>query len=97
MSVSENPYAPPTATASARGKEWMKTDTAALSKTAIGLSLVYYGIVLFLLSIILMFGAPFFLPALFLAGGGIMIASVMMFVGAFVLPIRPRGNGMQRG
>ena len=81
MSNSENPYAPPAATASARGIEWMNTDSAALSKTSLGLSLVYYAIVLFLLSIIPTFGMAFFPPALIITVGGIMIASVMMFVG----------------
>jgi hypothetical protein len=59
----------------------MKTDPAALSKTALGLSLVYYGIVLLLLSIILTFGAAFFPAALIITFGGIIIASIMMFVG----------------
>ena len=80
MSDSQNPYAPPAATASARGIEWMMTDSAALSKTALGLSLVYFGIVLFLFSIILTFGV-IFSPALIITIGGILIASIMMFMG----------------
>ena len=97
MSVSENPYAPPTSTTSARGIEWMKTDTAALSKTALGLSLVYYGIVLFLLSIILMFAAAFFAPVLIISIGGIIIGSVLMFVGPLLclsVPAETNAKGL---
>ena len=70
MSDSANPYAPPAAAPSSHGIEWMKTDSAALSKTALGLSLVYYGIVLLLLSIILTFAAAFLPAALIITVGG---------------------------
>ena len=81
MSNSQDPYAPVDATPSVHGMKWTVTDSASLSKTAIGLSLVYYGIILFLLSTILTFGAAFFPFALMITLGGFMISSVMMLVG----------------
>ena len=92
MSNSENPYAPVTAAPSAQGANWIGTDPAALAKTAFGLSLVYYGIILLLLSIILMFGlslAPF---VLITALGGYMISSVLMFVGPIFCLSVPAGT-----
>lgn len=81
MSDPLNPYASPAATTTAPGVEWMRTDSAALAKTATGLSLVYYGIVLLLLSLLLTVGAAFVPFAMFFTLGGIIIASIMMFVG----------------
>lgn len=81
MSNSQNPYAPIAATPSAHGAKWIGKNPAALSKTALGLSLVYYGIILSLLSTILTFAA-FFIPfGLIITLSGFMIGSVMMFVG----------------
>ena len=100
MSRSGNPYAPPEVASSNRGVEWLQTDSAALSKTAIGLSLVYYGIVLLLISFMLTFCC--IVAGLFSFVGlvvvpGILIASVLVFVGPFLcltVPEETKSKGL---
>jgi hypothetical protein len=74
--------------------EWMANQPVALSNTALGLSLVYYGIVLFLFSLILGMLAGFFLPVVaLLALPGILIGPILMFVGPlFCLTVQAQTN-----
>ncbi|MGB0596195.1 MAG: hypothetical protein ACPGLY_05870 [Rubripirellula sp.] len=98
MSDSPNPYAPPSAAPSPAGAEWMANDPAALSRTAFGLSLVYYGILLILLSIILFFALGFvFGLAAILAAPGFLIGSILMFVGplfCLTVPAETNAKGL---
>ncbi len=98
MSDSPNPYAPPSAAPSPAGAEWMANDPAALSRTAFGLSLVYYGILLILLSIILFFALGFvFGLAAILAVPGFLIGSILMFVGplfCLTVPAETNAKGL---
>ena len=50
-STEENLFAPPTAEPRAPGIEWMQTATGDFTKTRIGLSLVYFGILIELMAI----------------------------------------------
>jgi hypothetical protein len=90
MDQPENPYATSNIDALDPGVEWMQTDKAGLSKTALGLTVVYSGIVLLLLCLISMLAtifAPFLMPLVF---GAIIIAAIMMFVGPiFCLSVPP--------
>ncbi|MCA9248683.1 MAG: hypothetical protein KDA42_16270 [Planctomycetales bacterium] len=81
MESSENPYAAPQVEVAASG-EWLRSNAEGLSKTAIGLSLMYYGIILLLLWTILTIPMMFLGAAIrFPLGAGMIIASIMMFVG----------------
>lgn len=76
----------------------MANQPAALSNTALGLSLVYYGIVLFLFSLILGMLAGIFLPLVaLLALPGILIAPILMFVGplfCLTVPAQTNAKGL---
>lgn len=78
--------------------EWMANQPVALSNTALGLSLVYYGIVLFLFSLILGMLAGFFLPVVaLLALPGILIGPILMFVGplfCLTVPAQTNAKGL---
>lgn len=78
--------------------EWMANQPTALSKTALGLSLVYYGIVLLLFSLILAMLAGFFLPLVaMLALPGILFAPILMFVGplfCLTVPAHTNAKGL---
>ena len=55
MSQSTNPYASPGyEPATSPGVQWARTSSPSLQKTALGLSLIYYGIIVMLLSIVAM-------------------------------------------
>ncbi|MCP4886071.1 MAG: hypothetical protein GY904_05600 [Planctomycetaceae bacterium] len=98
MSDSPNPYLPPSTPSSEAGMEWMANQPVALSNTALGLSLVYYGIVLFLFSLILGMLAGFFLPVVaLLALPGILIGPILMFVGplfCLTVPAQTNAKGL---
>ena len=55
MSQSTNPYASPGyEPATSPGVQWARTGSPSLQKTALGLSLIYYGIIIVLLSVVAM-------------------------------------------
>ena len=103
MSDPINPYASPLADLTpAPGERWVQDVSPSLRQTRIGLTLVYYGIVLVLLSIlVLMFGGfvaggagdgvfPFVIGA---AAMGIVAACILMFAGPLVCLAVPSESG----
>ena len=103
MSDPINPYASPLADLTpAPGERWVQDVSPSLRQTGIGLTLVYYGIVLVLLSIlVLMFGGfvaadaggAVFVLVVGAAGIGMVVACILMFVGPLVCLAVPTESG----
>jgi len=94
MSVSENPYASPeTLETSAPGVEWMQSGSPELAKTARGLSIVYFGIVLVLLSVISIVLMSLFPPLLFLSSFGFAVGILMTIIGPILCLSVPEATG----
>ena len=107
-STEENLFTPPTAEPRAPGIEWMQTATGDFTKTRIGLSLVYFGILIVLLAVaVLTIGnvaaqyalyAPHATRMITLAGtAGLLIGGLMIFVGPFfclAVPAATRARGL---
>ena len=97
MSESPNPYASPVADTD----DWVQSDSSSLRYTKLGLSLVYYGIVVLLLSLIFSFLGPLALRAGGAAGlsligvavFGVMIGAFLIFVGPLFCLTVPAETG----
>jgi hypothetical protein len=106
----QNPYAAPQAELTlAPGERWAREMSPSLRRTGLGLALVYYGIILMLLSSIAMFVLPFVLwqggglhamgtanTAVLIAGLGLVLASILIFVGPLVCLAVPADTGAKR-
>ncbi len=80
------------------GQAWAQDGSSSMRQTRIGLSLVYWGIVILLLSLIFAFVVPTFVPVglggilavAAAAGFGLLIGSLLTFIGPFFAwPYRP--------
>ncbi len=82
MTAPPNPYASPTTLdLNAPGAEWSQIRSPELAKTALGLALVYYGIVILLISMIMAIVNVMVLPSIMISLVGMIAAAIMMFVG----------------
>lgn len=89
----QNPYAAPQSDLSPPpGAEWLEGVSPSLRRTGIGLSLVYFGIVIALLSAMIFVGSVYVFSRdpqtrvilIGAAGVGFLIGAVLMFIGPFV-------------
>jgi hypothetical protein len=103
MSDPTNPYASPEAEiAMAPGATWAQEISPSLQRTGLGLTLVYYGIIMALLSVlVVMFGgmaagaagARVLAVVIGAAGIGLLLGAILMFVGPFFCLAVPEESG----
>ncbi len=110
MSDPVNPYAAPQVDETmAPGAQWASNVSPSLRQTAIGLSLVYFGIVTVLLCALVLGvgtaiaagagagggggGALAMVPIVFIAGIGIFVGAVLMFIGPLLCLAVPSESG----
>lgn len=96
MSDPVNPYASPQVEEKlSPGARWVSEMSPSLRRTGLGLTLVYYGIVLMILAFFGMGGAVALqsLPAIGAAGFAVLAATLLMFVGPLVCLAVPAESG----